>query len=120
MMLAIRNLFPKYSTPFVGGLGNRENDAIAYRAAGIPFENIFIVNPESKVHHLIDASTVVCYKAMSQNLERFFPKLKRKSIVKSLTMELELQGLDDEKKEREKERDLGFFGVFNMKKGRSV
>ncbi len=36
MMLSIKNLFPQYCNPFVGGLGNRENDAIAYRAAGIP------------------------------------------------------------------------------------
>lgn len=36
MMMAIRKLFPEHHNPFAGGLGNRENDAIAYRAAGIP------------------------------------------------------------------------------------
>lgn len=35
-MMAIRKLFPEHHNPFAGGLGNRENDAIAYRAAGIP------------------------------------------------------------------------------------
>jgi phosphatidate phosphatase PAH1 len=44
-MLEIKKLFPKYRDPFLfGGLGNRENDAIAYRAAGIPLQNIFIID----------------------------------------------------------------------------
>ena len=35
MMRVIRNLFPENCNPFIGGLGNRENDAIAYLAAGM-------------------------------------------------------------------------------------
>ena len=68
MMLEIRNLFPKYCMPFAGGLGNRENDAIAYRAAGIPLENIFIVGTDSMVHQLSDTQNVVTYKSMSLSM----------------------------------------------------
>lgn len=32
MLKSIRNLFPPDINPFAGGLGNRENDAIAYLA----------------------------------------------------------------------------------------
>jgi len=52
MMLAIRNLFPQYRNPFGGGLGNRINDAIAYRAAGIAPESIFIIDTKSKIQQL--------------------------------------------------------------------
>lgn len=61
MMLTIRNLFPKENNPFIGGLGNRENDAIAYRAAGIPLEKIFIVDTKSKVHHLGNSKLCISY-----------------------------------------------------------
>lgn len=35
-MKDIQSIFPSHINPFAGGLGNRENDAIAYRYAGIP------------------------------------------------------------------------------------
>ena len=35
MMLSLKKLFPSDCNPFIGGLGNRENDAIAYLSAGI-------------------------------------------------------------------------------------
>lgn len=34
-MSQIRNAFPSHINPFVGGLGNRENDAIAYEKVKI-------------------------------------------------------------------------------------
>jgi phosphatidate phosphatase PAH1 len=34
--MSIKKLFPIYENPFIAGLGNRENDAYAYIAAGIP------------------------------------------------------------------------------------
>jgi phosphatidate phosphatase PAH1 len=42
--MSIKNLFPNSINPFIAGLGNRENDAIAYRNAGIPEQNIFLIN----------------------------------------------------------------------------
>ena len=47
----IRNLFPKEVSPFYGGFGNRDTDAISYREVGIELGKIFIVNPKSEVHH---------------------------------------------------------------------
>lgn len=40
----IRNLFPDDSFPFYGGFGNRDTDAISYRAVGISLGKIFIIN----------------------------------------------------------------------------
>lgn len=54
MLRSIKNLFPENCNPFVGGLGNRENDAIAYRSVGIPLNNIFIVDTTSQVYKFTD------------------------------------------------------------------
>lgn len=35
LMMQISSVFPPHVNPFVGGLGNRENDAIAYRKANL-------------------------------------------------------------------------------------
>ena len=40
----IRKLFPESEYPFYGGFGNRETDAISYRAVGIPLGKVFIIN----------------------------------------------------------------------------
>lgn len=49
MMNSIRKLYPSNVNPLVGGLGNRENDAIAYLALGIPMERIYIVTKKSEI-----------------------------------------------------------------------
>jgi len=35
MIKKIKNIFPKHCDPFIGGLGNREGDAISYLHAGM-------------------------------------------------------------------------------------
>ena len=35
LMFGIRSTFPPSANPFIGGLGNRENDTIVYKNAGI-------------------------------------------------------------------------------------
>jgi phosphatidate phosphatase LPIN len=40
----IRNLFPSDGFPFYAGYGNRDTDAISYRAVGISLGKIFIIN----------------------------------------------------------------------------
>lgn len=45
----ILNLFPADDAPFVAGFGNRDTDAIAYRAVRIPPHRVFIINPEGTV-----------------------------------------------------------------------
>lgn len=36
LLKTIKDLFPNNINPFIGGLGNRENDGIAYRGVNIP------------------------------------------------------------------------------------
>lgn len=45
----IAALFPEERNPFYAGFGNRDTDAIAYRAAGVPLNKIFIINAESRI-----------------------------------------------------------------------
>jgi phosphatidate phosphatase LPIN len=47
----IRNLFPADEFPFYGGFGNRDTDAISYRAVGISLGKIFIINHDGEIHH---------------------------------------------------------------------
>lgn len=49
MMNSIRKLYPPDVNPLFGGLGNRENDAIAYLALGIPMDRIYIVTGKSEI-----------------------------------------------------------------------
>ena len=65
MMHVVKELFPQECNPFAGGLGNRENDAIAYLAAGIPKDRIFIIDKKSQVHKL-DENKPVSYEQMER------------------------------------------------------
>ena len=47
----IRNLFPEEQSPFAGGFGNRDTDAISYRAVGVDLDKIFIINHDGEVYH---------------------------------------------------------------------
>ena len=47
----IRNLFPTEEHPFYAGFGNRDTDAISYRAVGINLGKIFIINHDGEIHH---------------------------------------------------------------------
>lgn len=47
--MSIRGVFPQNVNPFAGALGNRQNDALAYTAAEIPLEKIFLVDTSSIV-----------------------------------------------------------------------
>lgn len=46
----IAALFPEERNPFYAGFGNRDTDAVAYRAAGVPLNKIFIINAESRIY----------------------------------------------------------------------
>ena len=83
MMRAIKELFPTEVNPFVGGLGNRENDAIAYLAAGIPEKKIFIGDKQSEVHQL-DETKPTTYKQMCEDIDEHFPPLKKQKLKISL------------------------------------
>jgi len=47
----IMNLYPPEFKPFYAGFGNRDTDAISYRAVGVNLGKIFIINPKGEVHH---------------------------------------------------------------------
>ena len=47
----IKHLFPDDMNPFFCGFGNRDTDAISYRAVGIPLDKIFIINHDGEIHH---------------------------------------------------------------------
>jgi phosphatidate phosphatase PAH1 len=49
MIRTITKLFPGEINPLVGGLGNRDSDAVAYRAVGIPSPCIYIVSKQSQI-----------------------------------------------------------------------
>lgn len=70
-MNMVRDLFP--SNPFVGGLGNRENDAIAYLQAGVALENIFIIDTSSNVQQMNNPQPGLTYRKMTENIANFFP-----------------------------------------------
>lgn len=65
MMRVIRETFPSHVDPFIGGLGNRQNDAIAYRAAGVNNSNIYIIDTQSVVQKISKTNTQTTYRKMS-------------------------------------------------------
>jgi phosphatidate phosphatase PAH1 len=65
LMKQIKDLFPEKCEPFIGGLGNRENDAIAYHHAGIDLKDIFIIDTKSYVHKMDTADFGLTYKEMA-------------------------------------------------------
>ena len=60
MMNLLNNLFP--SNPFIGGLGNRENDAVAYYHAGLPLSKIFIIDTNSRVQIMDKGNSFTTYE----------------------------------------------------------
>ena len=51
VLKSIKKLFPEERSPFYGGFGNRDTDAISYRAVGIDLGKIFIINKDGEIHH---------------------------------------------------------------------
>ena len=70
----LKLLFPKHSQPFHSGFGNRENDAVAYGAVGIPLDRIFIINPAGEIA-LLGNPEVLTYSTLATLIEEVFPKI---------------------------------------------
>lgn len=66
MIKIIANLFT--INPFVGGLGNRENDAIAYLHGGIDLDKIFIVDTQSRVQIMNKGTEYTTYQEIVANI----------------------------------------------------
>lgn len=73
-MQNIKETFPQHVNPFIGGLGNRENDAIAYLHAGIPLHQIYIIDTDSDVHRLDNPNHKLTYSELVKDIEEHFPK----------------------------------------------
>ncbi len=56
------------SNPFVAGLGNREGDAVAYYHAGIPLQQIFIIDTGSRVQQMSNGTSYTTYESMVTNI----------------------------------------------------
>jgi phosphatidate phosphatase LPIN len=70
----IKGLFPRERYPFFAGFGNKDTDAIAYRAADIPLHKIFIIDPKGKLH-CRNSTFDMSYDALNQLSDQMFPHL---------------------------------------------
>lgn len=70
----VASLFPDDKNPFYAGFGNRDTDAIAYRAAGISLHKIFIINPSGNIH-TINNTFIKSYPELNEVVTEMFPSL---------------------------------------------
>lgn len=68
----VKNLFKGDINPFYAGFGNRETDLISYRAMGISFKKIFIINPQSEVV-IIQSMFKKTYEKINDMVDQVFP-----------------------------------------------
>ena len=71
-LLNIKNLFKDHVTPFYAGFGNRETDAVSYRAVGINFRKIFIINPQGEVV-ILKSMFKKSYPLINELVDQIFP-----------------------------------------------
>jgi len=71
----IRNLFPDDRNPFYSGFGNRDTDAMAYRAVGIPLEKVYIINPQGQIHH-VNSTYSKSYPMLNEMVDEMFPPVR--------------------------------------------
>jgi len=71
-LLNIKNLFSRSQNPFYAGFGNRETDAISYRAVGISLKKIFIINPQSEVV-ILQSMYKKTYPYINTLVDQIFP-----------------------------------------------
>lgn len=70
----IRNLYSPDENPFYGGFGNRDTDAISYRAVGISLGKIFIINHEGEIHHF-NQMYKKSYPLLTELVDEMFPSI---------------------------------------------
>lgn len=69
----IGGLFPLEHCPFYAGFGNRDTDAIAYRAAGVDLNRIFIINPAGNIFVFNENVYSESYPQLSLMVNEIFP-----------------------------------------------
>ena len=70
----IRNLFPDERNPFYCGFGNRDTDAVSYRAVGISLGRIFIINHDGEIHHF-ESTYKKSYPLLTELVDDMFPTI---------------------------------------------
>lgn len=80
-LLNIKNLFKDNQSPFYAGFGNRDTDAISYRAVGIDFRRIFIINPRSEVV-IMKTMYKKSYPLMNSLVDQMFPPVPSKQSLR--------------------------------------
>eukprot|EP01102_Stenamoeba_stenopodia_P019264 TRINITY_DN722_c0_g1_i1.p1 TRINITY_DN722_c0_g1~~TRINITY_DN722_c0_g1_i1.p1 ORF type:complete len:1004 (-),score=227.64 TRINITY_DN722_c0_g1_i1:70-3081(-) len=68
----IRKVFPEDSRPFYAGFGNRQTDAISYRAVDIPDGKIFIINPLGEIR-IVNNTYKKTYTSLYEMVNEMFP-----------------------------------------------
>lgn len=79
-LLNIKNLFKEEQCPFYAGFGNRDTDAISYRAVGINIRRIFIINPKSEVV-VFRSMYKKSYPLMNELVDQMFPPVCSKNSI---------------------------------------
>jgi phosphatidate phosphatase LPIN len=67
----IKQLF-SISSPFYAGFGNRDTDALAYKAVGVNLNRIYLINPEGKVYG-INNTYNKNYSILNEMVHSMFP-----------------------------------------------
>lgn len=80
----IKRLFPVGNNPFHAGFGNRETDAISYRAVGIEMQRIFCINSKSQIQQLTNPHKLT-YSGIHKIIHDIFPPLKTNEAVNENT-----------------------------------
>eukprot|EP00347_Sterkiella_histriomuscorum_P011534 403372088 len=81
----IKDLFKHERNPFIGGFGNRDTDAVSYRAVDIDLSNIFIVNPQGEIHHYNSAYKKT-YTLLQELVHDMFPRIQTISIQQNISI----------------------------------
>eukprot|EP01017_Pseudomicrothorax_dubius_P007172 TRINITY_DN1217_c0_g1_i1.p1 TRINITY_DN1217_c0_g1~~TRINITY_DN1217_c0_g1_i1.p1 ORF type:complete len:545 (+),score=137.47 TRINITY_DN1217_c0_g1_i1:195-1829(+) len=69
----ILSLFPD-KNPFYAGFGNRDTDAVSYRAVGISMNRIFIINPQGDIHQMNNTYKKT-YNKLNELVHEMFPPI---------------------------------------------
>ncbi|KRX84392.1 Phosphatidate phosphatase LPIN2 [Trichinella sp. T6] len=75
-LMEIRALFPAFADPFYAGFGNKLNDIIAYKAAGIPVHRMYCIDHRGVIKSAVK-SLNLSYPHMTDLVDYIFPPLNR-------------------------------------------
>ncbi|KAL4456231.1 hypothetical protein ABPG74_014192 [Tetrahymena malaccensis] len=71
----VQSLFPNKNV-YYAGFGNRETDAVAYRAVQVGIQKIYIINPASELHQ-INNTFKKSYLQLNDMVDQVFPPIKQ-------------------------------------------